>query len=325
MRLTLGQVKASRIGVSVGIDPNTQRFVDFVNEAQERLLNRGHWWGTQARYRFCVDSACITWPRQIAAIDAVAVDSCPVTIRNGWHEFLENGPGLQTGDACSLQMYDRGTAVTFNDIAGINKKIRVYADVTEADGAKILLLGYDENGNWIRTLVGGEYVDGEYLTLSTTPQLSTKLFTNLTGVQKPVTRGTIRLYEYDTDITTQRPIAYYEPDEMYPNYRRSLISGLDNHCSPCGNKTVTVVATHAFIPVRLNTDYLVIGCMPALKDMVSAVKLREDKNFDEAEKYEASAIRELEKELRHFTGSGTVVTMRSPPRNIYGGGVENMI
>jgi hypothetical protein len=157
----------------------TRVFVAIVNEAIQSLLNKGKWFGTTQTYRVCVTDSCLTWPRQFATIEKVDVCGQPVSIRNQWFEFEKNGPGLRTDKNAycdGLQLHDRGTACTFADVSGTNKKIKVYASVAESGSSKILLQGYDENGAWIRTQSGGAWVDGEYVTISTTPQTTTKKF-----------------------------------------------------------------------------------------------------------------------------------------------------
>lgn len=333
-RLTLAMLKdpASGIARVLNVPPADDRFLSYVNEAYEALVEEMKAWGTIWKYQICVTGGCITWPRQIAAIEAVSVCDQPLTIRNHWFEFMESGPGPQGdgecgGCGCSLQLFDRPPAVGFADLAGTNKKIRVYADVAEDADAKILLQGYDENNNWIRTQVDGEWVDGEYVTISTTVQVSTKFFSALTGVQKPITNGTVRLFEYDTDLTTQRAIAIYEPDETVPWYRRSLINGLSNMSgdSECETKTVIVMAKLDFIPLKNDTDFLIISSLPALKDMCQSVRKAENNLDSESASWQVRAIRKLQRQNRHYKGDGVVHPIRMPSRDVSGGGVVNLI
>lgn len=341
MPSTLADAKASRIPNVLNLAPTSPAFLAFLNQAQERLLHAGKYWGTYGEYRVCVTEGCITWPRQFAAIEAVALCGQPIVARNQWFQYLNSGAGLREPSTCTSSdstpwhpcscgqgLFDRGTACTFADIRGINKKIRVYADVAEAAGAKILLQGYDQNSQWIRSEVSGEWIDGEYVTLSTTPQLTTKFFSSLVSVQKPITNGPIRLYEYNTDTTTQRAIAYYEPDETRPSYRRSFISGLQVPCcgsSDCETTTVNVMAKLAFIPARVDTDWLIIGNLNALQYMCQSLFKLEANVFDEAQAWEAKAIQEMDRELRHMVGSGIVQPLKMTPRNIGGSAVVNLV
>lgn len=337
MRPTLADAKDPSSGISrvLNLDPDDPRYVAYINEAQQRLITRMKSWGTVTRYQICVTNGCLTFPREIAAIEAISVCNSPITIRNGWFEFLENGPGLQ-GDGsgscsscgCGMDLIDRGRACLFSDIIGINKTVKVYADVAESATAVILLLGYDENNNWIRTETSpgsGVWQDGEYVSISTTPQTSTHIFTKITGVQKPITQGFVRLYEYDTTLLTQRAIAVYEPDETRPDYRRSVIPGLSQVSGgACETKTITANVKLDFIPARNDTDFLVIGNLPAIKDMCQSIRKKENNLLAESAAWEQSAKYELNMELNHRTGSGTVVPVRLPRREVYGAGVLNL-
>ncbi len=331
MRTTLRQLKASRIPNALGLCSDDPRVVEFSNEAMERLMTMGKWVGTYQRALFCVNNGCLTFPRQVETIEAIALCNTPVTIRNEWFEFLANGTGLQSADSCGVQLFDRGNACTFNDIAGQNKKIRVYADVSEEADSQILLQGYDENGIWIRTQVGDEWVDGEYVAISTSPTNSTKLFTSLTGVQKPITNGNVRLYEFNVDDSTQRAIAIYEPDEEVPSYRRSLLTGMTNWGGCCGNnddcdsKPVTAMAKLRFVPVRVDTDYLPIGNIGAVKMGVMAVRKEENNLWSEAEQYWASAVRILNEELKSHLGDGAKVQMTVSGASQFAESVQNLI
>lgn len=201
----------------------------------------------------------------------------------------------------------------------------MYADVAEDAAAKILLFGNDENGNWIRSESSpGVWHDGLYVSLSGGPNLSSKFFTALTGVQKPVTKGAIRLYEYDTVLTTQRALAVYEPTETNPSYRRSFIGSI---CpgADCDTVQVMVMAKLEFIPVSADTDWLLIGNLPAIKDMCQSILKSERNLFDESVQWEARAVQALRRELSHYRGHGVVQPIRMVPRNIGGPAVANMI
>ncbi len=342
MRTTLANAKDPSSGIArvLNISPDDTRFVSYINESIQRLLLTGElFWGTWGRFQFCLTEGCITWPRQIATIESVAVNGYSIPIRNGWFEFLE-AVGLQSdasscgdgscnwpfGNICGgTQLYDRGNACTFADIRGDNKQIKVYADVTESPNSKILLQGYDDNKNWIRTQVNDTWIDGELVALSTTPQLSTKYFSSLVAAQKLDTNGAIRLYEYDTVNLTQRAIAIYEPTETNPSYRRSLIPGLSNSGGECETQQVTVMAKLEYIPAKVDNDWLLIGNLPALKDMCQSIKFAECQVFDDAVKYEARAVQCLRRELSHYRGHGAVNPVRLVPRNVGGPGILNIV
>jgi len=338
MRTTLANAKDSaltNIAATCNLSTSDARFIQRINEAQQRLIQTKEMFhGSHQKMQFCVTAGCLVLPRQVAAVETVSLCDRPIPVRNKWFEYLETGTGIR-GDgscgsaSCDHQLLDRGETCCFADIIGTDKQIKVYTDVTESASAIITLYGYDENGQWIRTLVSGTWIDGEQVSLSGGPNTTTKYFTSLTGVQKPITSGTVRLYEYDTTLLTQRAIAVYEPDETNPSYRKKLLTGIDSSgsCADCdsGEFQVTAMVRLEFIPARLDTDWLLIGNLPALKDEIQSILKYESNNFQEAAFYHAKAIQTLREEFRHYNGFGAVNPIRMAPNNIAGPGVLNLV
>jgi len=308
--------------------------VSVTNQAQRRLMTRGKWVGTYARYRVCINSACVTWPRQIETIESFQICNTPGRVRDQFFEFLSNGPGGMKEDSnIGYQLLDRGMAATFDDpIADAGNKVRVHSDVTEDSSLRILIQGYDENAQWIRTQDSGVWVDGEYVSISTNYQYTTKRFSNITGVQKPITNGPVRLYEYNTATSTAvKALAIYENDETVPLYRRSMIAGLSDMGScdgsaDCTNKSVVVMAKLRYIPVRVDNDYLLIGNLPAIIDMAKSIDYMAKNEFQLAKAYEASAVAELQRELESHLGAGSVRPLRVEHYTTFGAGaIENPV
>jgi len=340
MPLTLAEAR-EEVADAIGVCSDDARVAQYVNKAVRRLLPKGKWKGTYARVRFCVNNACITLPRAIETVESYALCGVPGTIRNSWFEFLIGGPGVWKdcsddddcgGSSCvGNQMMDRREHPGFDDIQpdAINRKIRVYADVGEDAGATILLQGVDENGNWIRTQDGSTWIDGEKVAISTTPTLSTKFFTKLSRVIKPVTNGPVRLYEYNNDTAANvKALAVYEPDETLPSYRRMFIP-IASHVSgsgDCDTSALDAMVKLRFIPVSVDNDFIIIENLPAIVEMARAVRKYENNLFQEAIAYEALAVKYLNEELMHHLGDGPVVQMRVESRSTFGAGiVENPI
>lgn len=334
--VTLGTAK-TKIARVLGVCTTDSAVAEYLNEAQERLLNRpGKPVGSYVRYAICVNDSCLTWPRQIRSIEAFAVCDTPGQVHSSWYEFLTNGPGmLHDDDMPGTKLVDREMACTFDDITAgeVDRNVRVTTDVAETAGTYIWLYGNDENGNWIRSQIGGVWYDGERIDLSTAPVNSTHFFTSLVRVNKAATNGIVRLYEWNsTTAAVVKALAYYEPSETLPIYRRSFIPGLadmqtcENSTDDCDNRTVTVLARLQHIPVSADNDFLVIGNLPALKLMVMAIKAEEDGDIEKAQVLEAKAQRELDGELAAYLGDGQMPDIRVEDRSLFGGGgVENVI
>jgi hypothetical protein len=308
MKLTLGAARSTRIPDVLRLCPDDPKVAQYLNEAVMRLLSGAKWSNTVGRFTVLADGSLVTFPRELETVEAATFCRVPLTIRNKWYEFNGYGPGelTVTGGSPSMQLVDRGTACTFSDIQGEDKQLRVYADFAADHGKQVLFEGIDPDGNTILTNDGD--TPGEAITLGAGGVISTKMFLRLTGVQKPVTKGAVRVYEYAP--TGQRLIAVYQPSETLPEYRRAIVPDVAAVLEAGRDATLTVMGKLRFIPATIDTDYLTIGCVPALKDMCQAIMKRESDQITEAMAYETSAFRELEKELGSFEGDGAAATLR---------------
>lgn len=329
MPLRFRDIKAAAAKEALYCETDSRLF-DIVNEAQETLLNKGKWKGTILTFNFCVNSnACVVWPREIEAIEAIAVCKSPVTIRSQWYEFAASGFGLiDAADNCFNQLVDRGEVVAFDEVVGSNKKLAVYADRTEGTGKYITLQFYDSNGQWVRSTFNGEVIDGEKLAIPSAAGQYTYSSAvvkpgGLWRVMKDVTLGVIRLYSYDTTNGALKPLAYYQPDEILPSYRSSLIPAVNN--GGCEQKQVTVRAKVRFIPARTDDDWLMIDSMRAIRLGVRAIKKELDGQFQEAAVFMGMAVNALQEQLKHHQGDGEQVTVNFVSPRIWGGGETSCI
>ena len=313
MPVTLGDARNSDIPLLADLCADDVRVANIVNQAQRMIIRRGKWWGLYQKIRICVTtSGCITWPRQVAAIENIAVDEVPVKVRNEWYEFLENGPGLvpKRSSSCGtcaqdmcwagLELYDRGTAPMFNDILPPNKKLRLYPMAAADAGKRVLVKGHDSNGIAIRTTDGAEVIDGFYMTLALPYVDSAMELRDITSLQKPETDERLLAFEVDTTTAVQRQLGDFESDELIPNYRRSFVYSLTG-TSTC-TRTITGMAKLEFAPAVRDTDILMVGNIDAIEFMVQSILKRKANLEGEAIALERAALRELNQELDHRLG-----------------------
>lgn len=361
MRLTLAEFKTKYNWAQVlNLSVTDARWLQYLNEASERLLNMGMWVGTTARYAVCTKSACLTWPRQFQSIIAMDVCDRPITIRSQWHEFLENGPGLARIKCCTaFNSYDRGSGFAMFDDITVNSKIRLYTQFSTDAGKTVTIRGLDENRQPVLTSSGN--IEGEVMTLTGTYVDSVTTWSRqaIREVIKQKTKGFVRAYAYDAslpvppaspgpDDTPLTPLAVWEPTETLPDYRRSFIPALSSRRGGCCNdglvphtdcdKTkVTVIAKIKFITIENDLDFLPIGNAPALKMAMLAVMKEERGDYDGARiamhgsldpvrrRYFGGAIPTLEEELDSYQGAGMVNTLRLESGNIAGAQILNLI
>lgn len=317
----------------LGMKQTDARVIDYVNEAIQRLLPKGKWVGTTARMKFCTYNRCITFPRQVEAVEAYTADDIPGTITNDWYEFLPTGPGRITcSDGWSDILISRGFAPAFDDIRTTGNKLWVRSDQVETTGLQIRLLGYDKNGNWVRTSQAGAMADGELVDITGAGAITVTEWRSggLTAVLKPVTAGYVSIWEVDATTGALRQLANYESDETQPRYRRYFLpdvpSGTTTVASCCNNTNTTdavcveAMVKLAYIPAVNTTDILLIGNVPALKDMVQSIRFAENNLLPAAAAYEAKAIKCLDDELSAYLGDGPVINLKFEHRDTFGAG-----
>lgn len=302
IRRTLGSVRSYLArSTESGMCPDDDNFATRINEAQERLLNKGKWPGSKVRYSICVYDSCITLPRELESILAINIDSSPVQVRNEWFEFLEAGPGTMPPGGDGITPIDRGTSVLFRDICG-TKKIWAVTDRTEVEGAGLWIKGYGPDGKRVRTTyVNGssvsEEVDGEWLSLSgNMPAETVNTFVEIDSVIKTKTNGFVHLYQVDPDTEESSAIGLFHPLEELPLYRRYEIPNQQ------GYHTLTILAKKRFIPAVDDNDDLMITNLGALKMMLRAIEKEENNLLEEAVAYETRASVLLSEEYREYLG-----------------------
>lgn len=318
----LFDVRQSRIPESIGCcAADRDKLPAVVNEAQSRLVFAGGdtgWWGGWQKMVFNVDSAdnpYITAPRSVARL--IDIDYCryPVRIQNEFYEFLQAGVGLQSfntascNPACQVpEGYDRGQFPTFTDMTA-NRVLRFYIADPLDEGRRVLVQGTDTNDQTVYSLDGTVQVQGVYVNL-TSPFVDTPFaFNTLTGLQKDITLGNVQVWEVDEDTAEQTLISYMEPGEEVAGYRRYFLNGLPRTCCPeTANSTivqVTAMAKLALIPVNVDTDYLLIQNLEALKEECQAVRFGEMDDTTSAQQAQLrhqKAINLLNGELVHYLG-----------------------
>lgn len=324
MKATLGDAKTQIDVSTLGVPACSAAFVQLLNEATQRLLmGPERWWDVHHKMSICAYNGCITWPRDVASIESVAICSTPITIRNEWFEFLESGYGIRNCEStCDRQLLDRGTAVTFKDIRH-GYTIKLVTEKEEAEDLEMGFLGYDCQGNWIRTQdISGNWRDGFWAAIPIAPnvpyigQVQFGLGA-ITEIIKPETNGFVNLYDYNILTGDQKKIGVYEHDETRPAYRKSFITGL----SETTNNTVTVMYKQEYKPVKDDNDFLLIANIPALSEMMMAIKLYRQNQMQLASGHEGKAYQILDREVSHYIGSGTVEPLRIDYRNFGAGGI----
>jgi hypothetical protein len=322
---------------SVGDD---DRVLSYLNRACERLLYMMKSVGTVFRYEVCVNDNCITWPRPIETIESVAINKMPGSLRNMWYETLGAGPGISAANSAGVcarggDLIYQGEFCSFDNVAGTGRKLAVYVDNNEnvaGDQHYINLQFFNSVAQWTRGTFNGEFIDGEKLALPGKGQyVYTTNFCMANGlvrVSKDITNGPVRLFEYNPVGGALKPLAYYDPDETVPVYRRDFIPGLSpnssstNGCTTC---SVIVNAKARFIPASGDDDFLQISNIEAIRLACQAILFEENKDLKTAVGYWAMAKQLMNEQRQHHDGDGVEAPIQVVGSGMFSGAVESFI
>jgi hypothetical protein len=299
---TLGDARtllADIAGVT-GYPSTSTNFVTSLNRATEELLRTGDYPSIVDRYKVVTQNRMLALPYYLDRIIGVSVDKVGYELRRPWIEFDQYGPGSQEEYTGVDLVLDKEDAPTFFDIP--NEDGRTYTLKLDSTGIevgteRILVKGYDENGDWIRTeeSVSGTYIDGIYITIDTT---TTQKFTEVTQITKDATKGYLTLTAVD-DLAVETVIGEYHPTELNPSYRRYFIPFLTDDVEPT---TVRIRARKRYIPMVNDTDQLLIPNVDALENMIIAQTKRKAQKAQEYQTFKSLAINCLVEEANSYNG-----------------------
>jgi hypothetical protein len=299
MLQTFQQVQNSRVADVAGVDPAGSDFISMVNEATDRLMRRGNWFGTVQPMIGCSYDNCVVWPRRVTAVLALNTRCRYNQPANRWYQFMDWNQSEHYG-GLYLNWRGRGRAFVanfdgnlpvFNPIpCGIPMSVRFYVDSQTDVGKNIVIYGRDNNN---QALWGqrsdGTIQNGLQLTLQMPYVQSPVPLTAIDRVYKDVTDARVRGYRVDSNGFLY-DMALYEPSEQSPDYIRSRVGH--------NAGTITALVKLAFVPVQFPDDLVLIENIEALSDMVFSIRKKESGNLADAMALEKTAIRSLNYEMR---------------------------
>lgn len=317
IRRSWSQVKSelARIAGASGMVMSDSRVMSYANVAIEELMQEGDWPSIVDRYNFRVYGGTITLPQDYERILYMKLNGISQVMQSPWYEFIGYGPTFLNDQPVSphdtnpllgvMGVLDRDDVCTFLDIPpvsdGVQYTLRVASTVQESSGATVIIQGLDGNGDFIRSNFNGEWIEGVAFVLSGAfPQVATsgQVFSKITGVIKPATRQPVNCYYVPVGGGSQTQIAHWEANATNISYRRYRIPGLNDDTQYC----IETRIRRRFAPITKDSDILLIGNLPALKNMVQAVYYAESNEKDAYATSKAIAIGILRKEATAYIG-----------------------
>lgn len=309
---TLLEAKASSLGNIAGACTNSDAFLELLNDGIEELMLRGDWSGTLVPIYVCAQSGCAVFPRYVKSVRKINLCRTRAPIKSIWYGFMDNGSSAwwhnYIGPECYGVTAGPQTPV-FQDIMGEARLVRAFPSVQADIDKTVTIFGVDNNGQPLRhRQADGLWYDGWPITLAAPYGVTTD---GAHPSPLPVRRidrvilddmnGIVRLFAYNTVTTLLEPLGEYAPGETNPEYQRYSFhtSGTGGTCSTGGCSTsVLALVKLRFIPVRYDTDLVLVNNLGALKRYMQSLKYDEAGDTKGADRYEAKAIRSLNLQLR---------------------------
>ena len=311
-RLTLREIRNSRFfQESSNLQCDSAAIVSAINDAQSVLLRAGLWHGTFQRYKFCITDSCIRTPPHIARLIRMQTTCEKIDVQGDFFQFSDFvNPDTCCGSSgtCADWAIAQGDYATFEEISGEAKFLRFYLERNEDVGKRVLVKGYDENEQWIRSTEDGAVIDGVYVTMALPYVTSTQLFSQVTGIQTTETRsGNINVWSLNQAGTQSRSIAILYPQWESTSYRQYRITG---ETPSCRNGQIEAIVKLDFYPMVRDTDYSIIQSIEAYAHMARSLRLDAAEAPGEAEAYRAKAIRALNDEIKHYYGNERTIQVQ---------------
>lgn len=307
--LTLRQLKYGAVGRASGLNVEGCDFLKYSNDSVRQLMNRGNWWATVQVMTGCVRDNCIVWPREVAAVLALNTCRDHTIVQNKWFSFRpldsswrgEMQNFNRNGLAGDLITETLNTTPVFNPIKAQGFTIRFFIDLTSDVGKVITVYGTDVNGQDIRTQrADGTVQDGVQVALAV-PSADTPIaIRHVSRIVKDETSGNVRAYQYNVAQGFLLDLGLYRPTELNPEYITSRIMGCRRGSFQGCTEQISAMVKLKWIPFKYNDDLVQIDNEDAIRDMLLAIRKKEQGDIAASAAYEMSAFRELNYQMKNL-------------------------
>lgn len=311
--ITFRQLKFGPVGRAAGYDIESCDFLTICRDAVRQLMNRGGWFATVNPLDACIRGNVVTWPRGVSTILGINVNEMPLPISNMWYQFMQpnmHGNGWarayrQNGWFGNANVETTGRAVVFNPIRAEGFSIRTFITMPSDVGKFITYYGTDVNGNpIITTRPDGTVQYGVQVKLAS-PMVETPVaIRHVTRVVKDETDGDVIAFQYNLAAGFMLDLARYQATETNPEYITTALRGVCNlrqHPNSCNDGCVRCVSSLVklnFVPFKFDDDLVQIDCEDAIRDMVLAIRKKDQGDLQASLAYETSALRELNYQMK---------------------------
>jgi hypothetical protein len=189
-----------------------ERGVKAVNQARRLLWNKRAWTTQEEYVQICCVNDCFTLPARYEQIKLAWIGNESASLADEWFNAT-NAFALHADQSCHRLITEvGGLHVLFRDYTTHPYQIGVMAEEAEDIGVELMFEAQDQYDTYHKVKVA----------TANPPTLakSDLLVKGIRAVTKPITKGRIRVYAYDTALEAKTLIAIYQPNDANPTFRR---------------------------------------------------------------------------------------------------------
>jgi hypothetical protein len=260
-----------------------ERGVKAVNQARRLLWNKKAWSSQEEYVQICCVNDCFTLPARYEQIKLAWIGDNSASLADEWFNAT-NAFALQAGNSCHRGIVEvGGLHVLFRDYTTHPYQIGVMAEEAEDIGVELMFDAQDQYDTYHKVKVA----------TANPPTLakSNLLVKGIRGVSKPITKGRIRVYAYDTALEAKTLIAIYQPNDANPTFRRFK--------APRTCECITLYASKKYFDLT-DPKELCEFIPDAMIYAVLALNSRENRKAQEFLSNLALAVQEQEKEMENL-------------------------
>jgi len=260
-----------------------ERGVKAVNQARRLLWNKRAWTTQEEYVQICCVNDCFTLPARYEQIKLAWIGNESASLADEWFNAT-NAFALQADHSCHRGIVEvGGLHVLFRDYTTHPYQIGVMAEEAEDIGVELMFEAQDQYDTYHKVKVA----------TANPPTLakSDLLVKGIRGVSKPITKGRIRVYAYDTALEAKTLIAIYQPNDAHPTFRRFK--------APRTCECITLYASKKYFDLT-DPKELVEFIPDSIIYAVLALNSRENRKAQEFLSNLSLAVQEQEKEMAGY-------------------------
>ena len=259
-----------------------ERAFKAINQARRLLWNKRGWTSQEEYVQICCVNDCFTLPSRYEQIKLAWIGNESASLADEWFNAT-NAFALHADNSCHRGIVEvGGLHVLFRDYTTHPYQIGVMAEEVEDIGVELMFEAQDQYDTYHKVKV----------TTANPPTLakSDLLVKGIRGVTKPVTKGRIRVYAYDTALEAKTLIAIYQPNDANPTFRRFK--------APRTCECITLYASKKYFDLT-DPKELVEFIPDAMIYAILALNSRDNRKAQEFLVNMDLAIKEQEKEMEN--------------------------